>query len=707
MNGLTANPPVVTHLREALIRLRRSLPEGRTLPHDVWRRRHRALLALLWAHAVGLTIFAVLRGYGLSHSLQEGLIIATFAGLATWAGERQRLAAALVSIGLITSSAVLVHIWGGVIEGHFHFFVMIVLLSLYEDWVPFLLAAAYVVLHHGLAGAIDPRSVYNHPDAIAHPWQWASIHALFVTAAGLGSVMAWRLNEDVRAETRQAYDEARESEERFKSAFENAPIGMVLSSLSSDETWRFIQVNRAMCEMTGYAEEVLLQKGLVDITEPADREASTVLLKRLLTGELSTFQTEKCYVRSDGSVLRGLVNVSLVRDSAGRPLYAIGQIQDITARKQAEDQLSYQAYHDVLTGLPNRRRLMEDLSSRMATATPENPLLLILLDLDGFKAYNDTFGHSAGDALLSRLGRRLQAAVEGRGVSYRMGGDEFCVLAALGVDGADALSAAAATALSETGEAFTITASHGAVVVPLETVEEADALRKADHRMYARKTNGRVSAARQAADALLSALSERSPDLSTHLHDVTQLCEAVAQTLGVPDDQMAPLLQAAALHDVGKVAIPDAVLNKPGPLDEDEWEFMRAHTLIGERILAAAPALSRAAKIVRSSHERFDGKGYPDGLAADDIPLAARIIAVCDAYDAMTSNRPYRAATSREGALSELRRQAGTQFHPEVVDAFVRATSEVEPRVARYSEQTTFPDLDGFATTYAAAQELP
>ena len=117
---------------------------------------------------------------------------------------------------------------------------------------------------------------------------------------------------------------------------------------------------------------------------------------------------------------------------------------------------------------------------------------------------------------------------------------------------------------------------------------------------------------------------------------------------------MTPLLQAAALHDVGKVAIPDAILDKPGPLDEAEWEFMRTHTLIGERILAEAPALAEAAKIVRSSHERYDGDGYPDGLAGDEIPLAARIIAVCDSFDAMTSDRPYRTAMSTEGALSEL-----------------------------------------------------
>ena len=214
-----------------LLRLREALPEGRTLPDRVWQRRHRALLTLLWLHAFGLAIFAAAQGYSLLHSLQEGAIVGSFAAAATLAGTRKRMAATLVSFGLITSSAVLVHIWGGVIEAHFHFFVMIVILSLYEDWVPFLVAAGYVVLHHGLAGTLDPHSVYNHADAVAHPWKWAAIHGLFVTGAGVGAVVAWRLNEDVRAESDQAYRQARASEERFKSAFENAPIGMALASI--------------------------------------------------------------------------------------------------------------------------------------------------------------------------------------------------------------------------------------------------------------------------------------------------------------------------------------------------------------------------------------------------------------------------------------------------------------------------------------------
>jgi two-component system, cell cycle response regulator len=145
----------------------------------------------------------------------------------------------------------------------------------------------------------------------------------------------------------------------------------------------------------------------------------------------------------------------------------------------------------------------------------------------------------------------------------------------------------------------------------------------------------------------------------------------VAARLELPAEQMTVLLQAAALHDVGKVGIPEAILDKPTRLDEAEWDFVRTHTVIGERILSAAPALSHAAKIVRSTHERYDGTGYPDRLEGHRIPLASRVIAVCDAYDAMTSNRPHRPARAPEAAVAELTRHSGTQFDPAVVTALV------------------------------------
>jgi diguanylate cyclase (GGDEF)-like protein len=349
----------------------------------------------------------------------------------------------------------------------------------------------------------------------------------------------------------------------------------------------------------------------------------------------------------------------------------------VTNLRSSQRRLREAALTDSLTGLPNRRSLVHDLEQ--SDATRESPRVLMLFDLDGFKAYNDGFGHPAGDALLTRLGKKLLKAVEPHGIAYRMGGDEFCVLARSGVDGVEQIEEVARTALSEHGEGFSITASGGSVLLPIEADEPSEAMRKADQRMYARKSSGRASAARQTTDVLMTLLAERSPELGAHLDEVAELCERTGEKLGLPEEHMGHLLRAASLHDIGKAAIPDEILDKPGPLDESEWAFIRRHTLIGERIVGAASALTEAARLVRWSHERFDGSGYPDGLSGEDIPLGSRIIAVADAFDAMVCGRPYRPAVSPAAAVAELRRCAGTQFDPEVVSAFEAVVAERRP----------------------------
>jgi len=332
-----------------------------------------------------------------------------------------------------------------------------------------------------------------------------------------------------------------------------------------------------------------------------------------------------------------------------------------------------EAQTDALTGLGNRRALARQLEHELPRATVSEPLVLVLFDLDGFKHYNDTFGHPAGDALLVRLGGSLAAFLRGRGGAYRMGGDEFCALFKPGDHVPQPLIVGAATALSERGEGFEIGCSYGAIQLPLEAADAAEALRIADQRMYAQKNAGRASASRQSKDVLLRALAERNPALRNHLGGVADLAEATALHLDLAHDEVEQVRHAAELHDVGKVAVPDAILMKPGPLDEEEWAFIRRHTIIGERIIAAAPALTHVAALVRHSHERWDGTGYPDALAGAAIPLGARIVAVADAFDAMTSARPFSLPRTHEAALKELQRCAGTQFDPAVVEAFTVA----------------------------------
>jgi diguanylate cyclase (GGDEF)-like protein len=340
---------------------------------------------------------------------------------------------------------------------------------------------------------------------------------------------------------------------------------------------------------------------------------------------------------------------------------------------QAQERLEL-AITDPLTRLGNRRKLSADLAERIRTATWTEPLVLMVFDLDGFKTYNDTFGHMAGDALLARMGRKLADVVGPEGTAYRLGGDEFCVLLRTQPDAVPTAVAMAAAALREDGEIFSIAASGGAVLLPHDATTPDYALQLADERMYERKQNRYPSVAReQTRDVLVRIMQAKQPGLNDHSTEVSRLAAAVGRSLGVTGEQLDELARAADLHDIGKVGIPDVILDKAGPLEADEWALVRQHTILGERILSAAPALRPVARIVRSSHERWDGLGYPDGLAGEAIPLAARIVSACDAYDAIISDRCYRPASSRGAARAELVREASHQFDPAVVTAVLES----------------------------------
>jgi diguanylate cyclase (GGDEF)-like protein len=527
-----------------LERLHAVLPRGGSLPLDEWSRRHRVLVVALWLNVLVLSTYGLASGgYGPLHNVAHAGSLLIFAVLASSSRLSPKMRSASVSLGLLTAAALLVHLTNGLIEAHFYFFVVVVALTIYEDWLPFLLAVAYVLVHHGVVGMLEPHQVYNRPAEWAHPWLWAGIHAFFVAMAGVAAVSAWRLNEDVR-------DRMRATQEK-----------------------------------------------LAKISET-----------------------------------------------------------------------------DSLTELANRRKAMMDLEALFKESRHES--VLILFDLNGFKSYNDSFGHPAGDALLLRLGQRLASSVGDRATVYRLGGDEFCLLGVCREEQRAALEARSAAALSERGQAFSVTAAHGSVLIPEEAATPTEAMRIADQRMYANKQSSRPSAISQSKDVLVQALTERHPELGGHLNEVSRLVEPVARKLEMPEEEIQVLHNAAQLHDVGKVAIPDAIISKPGPLDEAEWEFVRRHPVIGQRIVAAAPALVRVGELIRASHERWDGGGYPDGLAGDQIPIGARIIAVCDAYDAMTGDRPYRIGLLPQDALAELRRCAGTQFDADVVAAFEAAIRE-------------------------------
>jgi diguanylate cyclase (GGDEF)-like protein/PAS domain S-box-containing protein len=472
--------PVASFLRQHLARLADALPSGRTLPKDVWARRHRWMLGVVWGHVVGLALFGVLVEHSSLPGLATGLVgIAVPAACASSPRLSRRARASMVSLGALASSATLVHLAHGSTEAHFHFFVMITMLANYEEWVPYLIAIAFVVIHHGLIGALDAQGVYDHADAVGNPWKWACIHALFVVALSVVNVVSWRLNEDVRAE-------AVEREEEFRGAFEDAPIGMAIVGLDG----RLMRVNRALAEMTGHTVEELQTMVGVDIID--ERTAAA-----LRGAERDTTGAETAYRRADGTYGWALIQRTRIHDAAGGISHSVVHVVDLTARRDAEALLQHQANHDPVTGLPNRFYLNQRIRSALDLTPPGQRVAVLFIDLDNFKVVNDSLGHEAGDTLLRLVAQRLRAALGERDVLARFGGDEFCVLLDavheedVALEAADRLrSTLRAPFLLDEQQRF-ISASIGVSLSEASSMDADALVRDSDAAMYLAKERGK------------------------------------------------------------------------------------------------------------------------------------------------------------------------------------------------------------------------
>lgn len=358
------------------------------------------------------------------------------------------------------------------------------------------------------------------------------------------------------------------------------------------------------------------------------------------------------------------------------------RIASLEAALQARDGI------DHLTGLLDLGRFRAAADIEVSRARRHGrPLTAVILDVDRFRTINATHGYAAGDDVLAAVGRALRDYTRGHGLACRTGGDEFAILLPeTDTDGAQAFLERLLLELeaTEAGKQRCISVSAG--VARFNRLEgTAQLLATAARGLDAARAagGGRVAVGgepdqdaagqgqRDAVAGLAVALLERDRYTGEHSESVVELVSAVGRNLGLDDDEIDRVRAAALLHDIGKVAIPDDILNKPGALTDDQWQLMKDHTVIGERILRAIPGLGGVARIVRHEHERWDGAGYPDGLAGEEIPMGSRIILACDAYHAMTSDRPYRKAMLHEEAVSELMAGAGSQFDPDVAQALI------------------------------------
>jgi diguanylate cyclase (GGDEF)-like protein len=369
----------------------------------------------------------------------------------------------------------------------------------------------------------------------------------------------------------------------------------------------------------------------------------------------------------------------------------------------AHEELAALATTDPVTMLPNHRALVTAIDEELSRSRRQDlGFALVFFDVDHFKLFNDSVGHAAGDTALRELGEVARSCLRDMDAVGRWGGEEFVALlpeadgdAAMVVT--QRLRAAIAAHSFSVAERPHLTSSFGVAVYPADGVTRAQLIEAADQAMYAAKRFGRNQAfaagdpvvealgagshrdpARDedalsgSVEALALLLDERDSNTGAHASDVAELAGRLGVELGCDQSQLSAVRMAARLHDIGKVAVPDSILIKPGALTDAEWALMKRHPIVGGDVLSLIPALRSIAPLVRAHHERWDGTGYPDRLAGDDIPLVARILSVADAFDAMVSQRPYRGRMSEADALTEVTRVAGTQFDPRVVAALER-----------------------------------
>ncbi len=336
---------------------------------------------------------------------------------------------------------------------------------------------------------------------------------------------------------------------------------------------------------------------------------------------------------------------------------------------------------DPIAGLPTTDKLLADLRSALIRGGESQTLSLYLFALDGFKDYNDAYGDPCGDALLGWLARKFRDAVGDYGGAYRLRGGSFALLAGGSERFTSGLCASAAQALNEVGDGFQIYCDVGTATLPKDSSSPQAALELVTRRARKRSTERHVRSGRRApADAVEAMRLVRSRD------EVAALAVVVGRRLGLSESEVETLESAVHLCDIGNVAVPNAVLGHSGKLFGHEWQFILLHTLVGERLLEGKLGLDRVARLVRSSHERWDGSGYPDGLSGVEIPLGSRIVFVCSAFHDMTSDRPHRAALDPADALAQLQLGAGTQFDPEVVSAFRDAFEAAEAAASPAAE---------------------
>jgi diguanylate cyclase (GGDEF)-like protein/PAS domain S-box-containing protein len=476
-------------------------------------------------------------------------------------------------------------------------------------------------------------------------------------------------------EQKLALEELRNEKEKFVTTITSIGDGVI----AADVEGRVTIMNRVAEDLTGWNRKEAMGLPLTEvfhiINEKTREICSNPVRKVLQTGRVAELANHTALISRNGEEYPIADSAAPIKGPEGDIRGVVLVFRDVSKEKAQQEQIRYISYHDDLTGLFNRRYFEERAHE---IDCPDNlPISIIMGDVNGLKITNDAFGHLEGDRLLKKVGEIIGqtcAAFDRESISARWGGDEFVILLPkTEVRQAETLVAQISRAGSLTKiNHMTVSVSFGCGGKRNETESLPDALKEAEKHMYERKVMESESVRGTLITTMMNALYEKSSDEALHSRRVSVLSRKTGKAMQLPEATVSELSIIGLLHDIGKIAVSESILNKEERLTGEEWETIKKHPEIGYRIVKSSGEIGYLAEHVLSHHERYDGKGYPAGLKENEITLPARIVAVADSFDAMTSKRPYNRPLSVGEALEEIRRNSGTQFDPQVVHAFTQ-----------------------------------